>query len=477
MGEFAAKFRPEVDLDEFERRLRAAAPMPQQRPEESSDPLAELARLVNNEALAGRKDPFEALFRAQSAVAEGREAAQARLRDEHPDFAPFGLREPYFAHPPHHEIHAADETFHGDYAQIAQGDYAKGDEALGYPSEAYAADPLPYQESEPAWAEAPQQDARDEQAWPTAFGEAAPAESAPRIRRKVMYGMAAVMAVGVLGVAGLLTMRHRSANHEVVTIQPDSAPARVAPAQVESAAAPEGQGLFDRKNGSGVAKVVASAEQPADLKATLNNAQKTDGAAAGAASVATPTPPTPADQASQPESLFPPARKVKTVAVRADGSVIGGAAAPAPGPVVNSALPSMAAANMPPEAPAMPESPPAGKSTQRAAALTAPAPKAPARVRPRQAPKAEVAEETAAGGGYAVQLAGEPSEADARLAAKRLSAKYSGALEGRHAVPVKAAVGARTVWRVRVGHLSEARAKSMCAAVKSAGGSCFIAKD
>ncbi len=473
MGEFAAKFRPEVDLDEFERRLRAAAPMHQPRPEDAADPLAELARLVNSEALAGRKDPFEALFRAQNAIAEERDAAQARQADEPPAVAPFGLREPFFP-----QLRGSDGQFADE---AAQHEYAHPEENYGYPDEAYAADPLPYRESEPAWAAAPRQEtrdeqARDEQAWPAAFGEAAPAEAPPRIRRKVMYGMAVIMAVGVVGVAGLLTLRHRAANHEVVTIQPDSAPARVAPAQVEGASAPEGQALFDHKGGNGVAKVVAGAEQPADLKAAVDNAQ----AAAGAAGVATPAPPTPSDQAApgpQTDSLFPAVKKVRTVAVRADGSLVGGsAAAGAAAPLqATSALPSLAASAPPPDVAPAPTSGPVAKSTQRAAALTTSAPKVQAHPK---APKAEVAQEAAGGsGGYAVQLSGEPSEAAARATAKRLTAKYSGALEGRHAAPVKANIGARTVWRVRVGHLSEEKAKSMCAAVKSAGGSCFIARD
>ncbi len=469
MGEFAAKFRPEVDLDEFERRLRAAAPMNQPHPEEA-DPLAELARLVNSEAMAGRKDPFEALFRAQSAIAEEREAAQARTAEEPPAVAPFGLRDPYFGQLRGSDGHLAPEAGHDEYAH--------SDETYGYANEAYAAEPLPYQESEPAWAEAPRQQGRDEQAWPAAFGEAAPAEPAPRIRRKAMYGMAVIMAVGVVGVAGLLTMRHRAANHEVVTIQPDSAPARVAPAQVESASAPEGQALFDHKGGNGVAKVVAGAEQPADLKAAVKNAQT----AAGAAGVATPAPPAPSDQAAQgpqTESLFPPARKVRTVAVRADGSVIGAAGPAAPLPAT-AALPSLAAGAPPPDVTPAPTSEPAAKSTQRAAALTTSAPTAAAHGKAPKAPKparTEAVQAASGSGGYAVQLSGEPNEADARAAAKRLSAKYSGALEGRHAVPVKASVGGRTVWRVRVGHLSEEKAKSMCSAVKNAGGTCFIARD
>src|SRR5271165_7066064 len=74
MGESAAKFRPEIDLDEFERRLRAAAPAPRPAPVETADPLAELARLLASEGAAKKEDPFEALFRAQAAIADIRNA-------------------------------------------------------------------------------------------------------------------------------------------------------------------------------------------------------------------------------------------------------------------------------------------------------------------------------------------------------------------------------------------------------------------
>ena len=76
-----------------------------------------------------------------------------------------------------------------------------------------------------------------------------------------------------------------------------------------------------------------------------------------------------------------------------------------------------------------------------------------------------------------MQLAGTPSEAEARAAASSLSAKYSSALQGRHATFVRADVGGKTVYRVRIGQLSREGAASMCAAIKAQGGSCFVAKN
>ncbi|HUO54962.1 MAG TPA: SPOR domain-containing protein [Rhodoblastus sp.] len=469
MGEFAAKFRPEVDLDEFERRLRAATPAPQQRAE-ASDPLAELARLVNGEAMVNREDPFAALFRAQSAIADVRNAAQSRPADpaaQQRQLAPNGLREPYFEHP-QEEAPALRQSY---AAQEGAQTYPH----QAYPSEAYAAEPLPYQEAEPAWAGEPGAVAGaggvEQQAWPAAFDEPPAAEPAPRVRRKVMVGMAAILALGVAAAGATLALRGKSDGKEVVTIQADSDPAKIKPAQAESASTPEGQALFDRKGANGannVSKVVGSAEQPADLGATVKNAR-----AAGAASVATPTPPSPSTVQGAPESIFPAPRKVKTVSVRADGTVINGAEARAQ---VSSTLPTMAAgAPAPDVVPTPPTRTPVAKSTERATSTNEAAPKAPshAKIAKQETPK-EVAAER---GNFAVQLAGTPSEAEARAAANSLSAKFSSALQGHHATYVEAKVGAKSIWRVRVGHLSRESADSICAAVKAQGGRCFVAKN
>ncbi len=470
MGEYAAKFRPEVDLDEFERRLRAAAPAAQPAPE-ASDPLAELARLVGGETANRRGDPFEALFRAQTAIADVRAAAQARPAEpEQAEVAPYGLHEPYF-----------DEAAHYDQGAPAQQMESGADEAYahhahyaGHESEAYAGDPLPYQESDPAWTQEAAAGPAVQETWPAAFSDDASAEPAPRIRRKVMYGMAAVLALGVAAIGVTLGVRGKSGKQEVVTIQADTDPAKIKPAQAEGAATPEGQALFDRKGGTNVSKVVGNAEQPADLGAALKTAQG-NSKAAGAAGVATPAPPAVStSQASQSDSIFPTPKKVKTVSVRADGSVING---PDAAPPVASALPTMAAgAPAPDVAPAAPTRTPAPKSTQRATSTNEAALKSPAHAKPSK-PEPAVKETAGEGGGYAVQLAGTPSESEARAAATRLSAKYSSALQGHHATFVQAKVGDKTVYRVRVGRLTEEGAKSMCSAIKAQGGSCFIAKN
>jgi hypothetical protein len=486
MGEFAAKFRPEVDLDEFERRLRAAAPAPQPRAE-GSDPLAELARLVGGDS-SRKEDPFEALFRAQTAISDLRGAQRAQEPPLTPppaqpgaaNFDHYSLREPYFeqgqAQEPHPHGHEAQAYPAQDYA--AQAYAAQHDQAEAYHAEDQAYGQQAYRESEPAWAPEEQ---HAQPGWPAAFEEPA-AAPAPARRSKVMMGMGAILALGVVAIAGTLAFRGKSANHDVVTIQADSDPAKVKPTASDNAENPAGQSLFDRKNNGNVSKVVGSAEQPADLGATVKNARVV-GAASG---VETPAPPAPAGAApAQPaqEGLFPAPKKVKTVSVRADGSVIAGQDA---APPVARTLPTMAAGGAPggvapttSAATAVAPKTPAAKTAERATSTNEAALKAPTRPQAEKpAVKEAAVKETAGeGGGFAVQLAGTPSEAEAKAAVSSYAAKYASALGGHRPSFVQAKVGDKTVYRVRVGHLTEDGAKSMCSAIKAQGGACFVAKN
>lgn len=471
MGENAARFQPDLDLDEFERRLRAAAPSARPAQAEKSDPLAELARLVGGEGMARREDPFEALFRAQAAIADLRKDHGA---PQEPLHAP---HDPYFTEEPSLRAQAASSA--GRIAYDRSRDEAPR----------FAAEPLPYDRGEPQWTPEPSVDAQEASDWDGAYEQDPPPPPAPAGRRKaVVYGMAAVLLAGVAAIGGTLVLRGRSGPHEIVTIQADADPARIKPQQAETTSNSGAQGLFDRKVDSNVAKVVSNAEQPADLGATVKAARVVSAAAA----VATPVPPTPAAAAPAADSIFPPPRKVRTIAVRADGSLIDGADAgmqsnQQAGPQAGSGLPSMAAGfpSLSPSDAVAPAKAAPAKSTDRALSANDAASKERARrahpvkvaaVKPAAAAPAdpEIAGST---GVYAVQLAGSPVAAEARSAANRLSAKYTSALHGRHATFVEAKVGAKTIYRVRVGHLTVEAAKSMCSAIKGEGGNCFVVKD
>ncbi len=78
--------------------------------------------------------------------------------------------------------------------------------------------------------------------------------------------------------------------------------------------------------------------------------------------------------------------------------------------------------------------------------------------------------------GWAVQLAAPKSEADANSDASRLNAKYASALNGSTIGVHKVVVNGDTIYRLRVAGLSKAEAAALCARLKGDGGQCFIAK-
>ncbi len=84
--------------------------------------------------------------------------------------------------------------------------------------------------------------------------------------------MAAVLALGVLGIGGTLALRGKTGAQDVVTIKADTDPARVKPDQTEEAVA-KNETLFDRKDHANGAKMVGGEEQPADLGATAKAAR------------------------------------------------------------------------------------------------------------------------------------------------------------------------------------------------------------
>lgn len=89
---------------------------------------------------------------------------------------------------------------------------------------------------------------------------------------------------------------------------------------------------------------------------------------------------------------------------------------------------------------------------------------------------AQPVDAAAATGGWAVQLAAPKSEAEAKSAIERLNAKYAAALNGATIGVHKAVVNGETVYRLRVAGLSKAGAAALCARLKGDGGECFVAK-
>lgn len=245
----------------------------------------------------------------------------------------------------------------------------------------------------------------------------------------------------------------------------------------------------------------------------------------------TPGEAVPAEPAASQDQLAVMPRKVKTMIVRADGTLVeqvSDAPAAAPATAARSekvpaapalAEPTQTASTLAPSqvapvsapataaqianvnvASAKPETPAAATPS---ASVTAAAPIPATRpaeqpvkvvasvsdqgnVRPTAAPTptaaaptatAAIPAATAGAGGYYVQVASLPSEADAQKSYRNLSAKFGSVIGGRGVDIAKAEIaGKGTFYRVRIPAGSKDEAAALCERYRSAGGSCLIAR-
>jgi hypothetical protein len=476
MGEPANKLRSEIDLSEFERRLRN----PASSPVTYDDPLAELARLVDGKNASGDSDPFRELFAAPRQTAERRPAPPA-LGREHAFFADLrgSLAEPAAdlpadVIPSHAPPLAAPELHH------SEGEYVE---------------PAVWADHEPAEAGA----------------------RASRFRsRRPLYAMGAIICAGLVGIGASFAMRGKAPNsQELALVKAPAGPVKVQPQNPGGVDVPnQSASILDRSAGEKVTKVVSREEQPVDLDQqvkqmrviTLGGPKDGSVSTAGAqGAAAVPVPPPPATTSvSTTNHGFPEPKRVKTVSVRPDGSLtMADASAAASDPIA-----AVAAGRPVPTASAETGLPKSSTPKSNARVATTPkletaaaAPVAgdqppattPLPVKPKlaAAPKpvkmASIAEDktaadvapvaTGSTGGFAVQLAAPANEQEARSAAARLGQKFADSLGGRRPSVVKAEVGDKSIFRVRVGSLSRDEAVSLCEKVKAKGGACFVAKN
>jgi hypothetical protein len=469
---------PEINLDEFERRLRAAG-APSTGVE---DPLAELTRLVNavhsdarRAARPGRADPQE---------------ASPEPADE-PEMAPL----PAFVAPLRSSFpQAAPDAEHDDQIEF---------------DETSEAPPL-----------------------------AAPIDALREPPRRSSGWTFKIVGLSVLGFAllvGAIAIKNGRVPGLAKAppfIAADDAPTKVQPpnaATVQSNGDIAALLMKDSATPTPV-KMVNNEEQPIDLRTQTQPADPTPAATAVSGSPIANAPDTPvvapAVNSASVAPLFPAAKPVKTVSVRPDGTLIAPDAAPlappppdpAPTPPLKSTARALDAAPPSPDA-ATPKldiptkiAPP--KSAARVVAktdTTAPAdatdttPSAPLQLggpRPNKPiaaapPPQTVASATptdisapmvssapadpapAAGGDgqWGVQLAAPRSAADARSAISRLKHKYADALGDAELGVHEADIKGETIYRVRVTGLSRGEAGALCAKLKADGGDCFVAKD
>jgi len=442
----ATKTRAAIDIDDFERRLRA--PGNERKP--AGDPLSELARLMHGDEAGGDSARrLDHLFAGESNDRALAGHAGSSAADE--DFAA--------------ELRGAFDSAHDAPSAHEPAAYAGSFQAH-------------YAEHEPGGADAGWE---DDSAYFDYAEKPAPA-TAPKLKRKSLNPFKsrprpwhAVAALTIAG-AGIISysIAHRSGvigSREIVTIQAPEGPVKVAPPAAEAQSAPDQaeSAVLDRQESAPVQRVVTRQEEPVE--------------------------PAVEPQAQKPVLSQP--KRVKTVSVRPDGTLVENPVVPPAVARATQPPPSEPAAkqtpattpkatvkpvtpkleSLKPEKPehaAKPETPKPEKPEH--AAKPKPAPKV-AATEPQQAEAAEAPEatETHGAGGFAVQFGAASSEAEARALMNKIAAKYGSKLGGRRPTFKIAKVGDKTVYRVRVHDLSKESATKVCGEVKAGGGNCFVA--
>ena len=80
-------------------------------------------------------------------------------------------------------------------------------------------------------------------------------------------------------------------------------------------------------------------------------------------------------------------------------------------------------------------------------------------------------------GGRRGRAVGQQDERAGRQRAREVAQVRAEPLGGRRPIVVKAEVGDKSIYRVRVSSLSREEAVSLCEKVKAEGGTCFVAKN
>ncbi|HXD43532.1 MAG TPA: SPOR domain-containing protein [Pseudolabrys sp.] len=430
-----------------------------------SDPLAELARLI------GQTDPFGDLGKEPRRVAAAPQpAADWAAPPQQPSAPPVA---PHFAH----EDPAPYQQPSADLYQVEQ-------EVPSYLTQqrAPAYDPHGYHQG------AAHEDAYDD-------------VPAPRRRIGVM-AIAGIFALAVIGTAGAFGYRAvfggSGTRMPPPVIKADTAPSKIVP----DTAAKDSNKLITERVGSGAdEKMISREEKPVDIKDKI----------------ATPVFP-PVTATGQPPQAGPALasagngvvggepKKVHTITIRPDQPMVADATPQAPAPRQASPIampePQPARAAAPPLAPARPQpqaaahepaprpapAPPARSANAPLSlnpdAAPAPAPRAPTRTASTAptslaaTPSANLAS-AARGGGYAVQVSSQRSEAEAQSAYRAIQGKYGSVLGGHSMFVHKVELGAKgTYYRAMVGPFgSQAEASQLCSSLKSAGGSCLVQRN
>ncbi|MEN3930921.1 SPOR domain-containing protein [Microvirga sp. W0021] len=279
-------------------------------------------------------------------------------------------------------------------------------------------------------------------------------------KKKLAISLAALIVAGA-AVGGYMMLRNTGivGDNEPPLVTASDEPTKVAPETPGGKEFPDQNKQIYQGNAAseGNIQVVNREEQPVDV-------QEATGARANAAFV----------------NSLGEARRVRTVAVRPDGTVIGGEASPAaPGTSTTSIQTQSAATSQALEEPEdtyespAPVSPaPAPQPEPRA---TAPA--QPTRTAAVEAPAQTPASAARSTGPYAVQFGLGSSEAEGLARFNRLKAQYPDVLANVSPSIQAAESNGRTIYRIRSVGMSREDSNSLCNSFKAAGGDCYVARN
>ncbi len=496
--------------------------------EGSSDPLAELARLI------GQSDPYDegGDHETYSPAQAGDDTANPGLEwtvddgyDEQPAddrYAPPSPADSYPSHAPpsyarpdrgyENEPPAGSRSFSAPAAKRNgsrddAGDYQTADNAY-YRDERQ---PVSSGRQLPAFTSRAPDDRYETDAQEHDRGQAYAADDYydddpnPR-RRSGFIVVMAVLGLAVVGTAGAFAYRSMFGASVLPTLPPiikaGNGPNKITPNYGDAQASNSSQAGV--ASAGSTEKLVSREEQPVDIQEPPKTAPRVvstipispgsnaapPGTAASVAPAAAPgavwppaAPPAPMAAPVPPAAPAPVSsepKKIHTVIIRADQSGADAAAvAPAPPPPARSATRTSSPAPKPSVAAVAPAPTNQPLSLVPNAQGEAPLPPPP---RTRTS-IASVAPATAAapssGGGYAVQVTSQRSEAEAQAAFRSLRAKFPDQLGGREPIVRRADLGAKGIYyRALVGPFASMEAAAgMCSSLKAAGGNCLVQRD
>jgi SPOR domain len=436
----------------------------------SSDPLAELARLI------GQSDPFSEYGRdGVRRIAPPMPPEHAHDWDAQPTGAGYApqppsstpeVPEPIF---PRQQFGGAPLAGGADLYRD-QNEYRDQNQVPGYEHDRF--------DSNNAHLGPEEQDFYDDEP--------------PTRRRMGVLVIAGVFALAVVGTAGAFGYRalfgSSSSSLPPPVIKADSTPSKIVPAAKLDTQS--NKQITDRVNDRGLGeKLVSREEQPVAVSPQSGDPSGSASAPLGSGVVGSeskkvrtiaiyPDQPFEAPVASPPP---PAARATAAPPVKRAAPVP--APVPAPAPRVAAAEPEPAPTPAPPRqpqpvartAPAAPSNAPLSLSPDATPARPAPAPRT-ASVAP--APVAAPPTASTGGSGYAVQVSSQRSEAEAQAAFRSLQGKYPGQLGGKQPVIARADLGDKGIYfRAMVPVATGGEATELCTSLKAAGGSCIIQRN